>query len=430
MLKTIDIFIGLSLVMLLVSMIVTVITQAFTNIVNSRGTKLMEGIAGLLTQLHPGINQQIAEEISTKVLSHPLVSDGKLAAVIHREELTKLLLELGSGDLQDKQKLSADAQSALEDALIANGICAGPKANVQAQIREKLANIRSLALHLELTHPELANAARARVAFLQQANSQFLAKINLWFDQTMDRVSERFTTHTRYVTFVAGLLVALVLQLDTAALVSRLSTDPDLRNSLVAIAQKQDEEAKQKAAAAQKNAAGQRATDQSATNQTATNQTATNQTATSQTTPAPGNPAGPPASQTGQDTKQNATAAVTNNAASVITLSDADRDNLKDLMVNNVVGIPQGWGDWVRRWHKDNWFMKSVGILLTAFLLSLGAPFWYGALQNLLRLRSLLATKDDQQRQDRQAPSASTPQLGAPDGVVLTDERGDLAVVA
>ena len=363
MLKTIDIFIGLSLVMLLVSMIVTVITQAFTNIVNSRGTKLMEGIAGLLTQLHPGITQQIAEEISTKVLSHPLVSDGKLAAVIHREELTKLLLELGAGDLPDKQKLSAGAQSALEDALIANGICDGPKANVQAQIREKLANIRSLALHLELTHPELANAARARVAFLQQANSQFLAKINLWFDQTMDRVSERFTTHTRYVTFGAGLLVALVLQLDTAALVSRLSTDADLRKSLVEIAQNQPAGAK------------------------------------------------PPTD-------------------AVIQLNDADRDNLKDLMVNNVVGIPQGWGDWVGRWHKDNWFMKSVGIFLTAFLLSLGAPFWYGALQNLLRLRSLLATKDDQQRQDRQAPSASTPQLGAPDGVVLTDERGDLAVVA
>jgi hypothetical protein len=31
-------------------------------------------------------------------------------------------------------------------------------------------------------------------------------------------------------------------------------------------------------------------------------------------------------------------------------------------------------------------------------LLSLGAPFWYSRLQDLLRMRSTLAQKDDQQR--------------------------------
>src|SRR5215471_18390621 len=301
MLKTIDIFIGLSLVMLLVSMIVTVITQVVTNVLNSRGKHLMKGVADILSQLHPDFTQQIAEEISTKVLTHPLVSDGKLAGVIHREELTKLLLELGTGDMPDKQKLSAEAEAALQKALVANGICKdGSPEEIQAQVREKLANIRSLALHLELTHPELANAARARVAFLQQANSQFLAKINLWFDQTMDRVSERFTAHARYVTFGAGLAVALVLQLDTAALVSRLSTDPELRKELVAIAQQQE-------------ASGTAAT--------------------------PG---------------------------TVIRLSDVDRNNLKDVMVNNLVGMPQSWSDWVGRWHSDNWLLKLVGIVLTA----------------------------------------------------------------
>jgi hypothetical protein len=365
MLKTIDIFIGLSLVMLLVSMIVTVITQVVTNVLNSRGTYLMKGVSNILSQLHPDFTKEVAEEISTKILTHPLVSDGKIAGVIHREELTKLLLELGTGDLPSKQKLSAAAEAALQKALVANGICKeGTPEQIQAQVRERLANIRSLALHLELTHPELANAARARVAFLQQANSQFLAKINLWFDQTMDRTSERFTAHARYVTFFAGLAVALAMQLDTAALVSRLSTDPELRKELVAIAQQQG---------------------------------------------ASGTPAA---------------------SGTVVHLSDVDRNNLKDVMVNNLVGMPQSWSDWVGRWHSDNWLLKLVGIVLTALLLSLGAPFWYSTLQNLLRLRSMIASKDDQQRQDRQAPNPAAPQAGAQDGVVLTDERGDLAVVA
>ena len=45
-------------------------------------------------------------------------------------------------------------------------------------------------------------------------------------------------------------------------------------------------------------------------------------------------------------------------------------------------------------------------MLTTALLLSLGAPFWYGALQNLLKLRSVLAQKDDVERQDRQTTSS------------------------
>ena len=372
MLKTVDIFIGLSLVMLLVSMIVTVLTQAITAVLNSRGKFLMHGVADMLGQLHPEMKREIAEEIARTALTHPLVSgvNGKLGGVIHREELTKLLLELGSAE--GPQKLSNEAQTVLQKALVANGICKdGTPDQIRQQVSEKLENIRSLALQLELSHPELANAARARVAFLQQANSQFLAKINLWFDQTMDRTSERFTTHARYVTFFAGLAVALVLQLDTAALVSRLSTDADLRKSLVDIAQKQVA-------------------------------------------------AGPPSSNTPADSA----------TKPVIQLSDIDKQNLKDVMVNNIVGIPQSFSDWTERWHWDNCVMKSLGILLTALLLSLGAPFWYGALQNLLRLRSLLADKDDQQRQDRQAPNPVAAQAGAPDGVVITDERGDLAVVA
>src|SRR5581483_1285671 len=123
MLKTIDIFIGLSLVMLLVSMIVTVITQAVTSLLNSRGKHLLTGVADMLEQVHPGITRKIAEEIADKALTHPLVSsvNGRLANVIHREELTKLLLEMASED--GPQKLSQEARQALQTAMAENGVC-------------------------------------------------------------------------------------------------------------------------------------------------------------------------------------------------------------------------------------------------------------------------------------------------------------------
>ncbi len=351
MLKTIDVLIGLSVIMLLMSMIVTVITQFITTVLNSRGKHLQQGVADILQQVAPTMKRQIAERISQAVLSHPLISDssGRLGSVIHREELTKLLLELASND--GPQELDKDLKAALQTALVNTGVCrAGAPAEVDEQIKSIIKNVGSLALQLELSHPELTNNERARIAFLKEANSAFLAKINLWFDQTIDRVADRFTLHTRYVTFTAALLLALVIQLDTAALVSRLASDDALRNSLVAQAQK---------------------------------------------VPQPG----------GQK----------------LQLTDTEIQNIHDLMTNNLVGVPTSWSDWINRWSVDNSAMKTVGILLSAVLLSLGAPFWYAALQNLIRLRSLIAVKDDQQRRERQLsiPTATATAAAA----VASDQR-------
>jgi hypothetical protein len=377
MLKTIDILIGLSVVMLLVSMIVTVITQVITTILNQRGKHLMRGISDLLSQIDPDMPPEIADEIAKGVLSHPLVrnADGRLGDIIHREELTKLLLELGAGD--GPQTLTPEALAGPQKALVKNGVCKPEDApNIKAKISETLKNVRSFALQLELSHPELTNAARARIAMLQQADNQLLAKINLWFDQTMDRVAAPFTGATRYVTFAAGLVIALLLQLDTAALVSRLSADQSLRESLV----KQAVELEK---------------------------------------------ASPPAPGTGAPAPMKVT-----------DLSQGDKQAIRDLMLNNIVGVPQGFEDWKNRWTADNWAMKSIGILLTALLLSLGAPFWYNALQNLIRLRSVFASKDDQQRDQRQlspptATAASVITAADPEtGYVMTDERGDLTAVA
>lgn len=345
MLKTVDVLIGLSVVMLLMSMILTVMTQAVTTLLSSRGKHLLQGIADILQQVDATMKREIAERIARAVLSHPLIADGtgRLGSVIHREELTKLLLELASSD--GPQKLDQDLKDALQIALVNTGICQrGTSAEIDEQIKGIIRNVGSLALQLELSHPELTNNERARIAILKEANSAFLAKINLWFDQTIDRVSDRFTLHARYVTFAGGLLLALIIQLDTAALVSRLASDDALRASLVAKAEKAQKPDGQK-----------------------------------------------------------------------LQLTDAEIQNAHDLMTNNLVGVPTSWSDWRNRWSGDNAVMKIIGILLSAVLLSLGAPFWYATLQNLIRLRSLVASKDDQQRRERQLslPAAAATAVAA-----------------
>ncbi len=124
---------------------------------------------------------------------------------------------------------------------------------------------------------------------------------------------------------------------------------------------------------------------------------------------------------------------VPNNLNPNLKLSETELQNVRDLMTNNLVGVPLSLSDWLHRWSADNAPMKIAGILLSAVLLSLGAPFWYNALQNLLRLRSLVAVKDDQQRQERQlaiptATAISVAAAASDDRSVAMDERGDLGV--
>ena len=308
MLKSIDVLIGLSVVMLVASMAVTVMIGFVTYILNTRGRNLKQGISDLLCLINPEFTKQAAGKIAEAVLTHPLIRDGekRMGTVVHRDELTKLLMELAAG--VGPTKLDPDTQASLLKTLQDHGI---------ADPAETLSHIRTASLKLEKSSPELSNMARSNLAILNEAETHFVAKINTWFDQTMDRVSQRFTLNTRTITFICGLLLAIALQLDSIAIVNRISMDDALRNSLV-------DQAKTQA----------------------------------------------------------------NNAA-----------GLYEFLSNDgMITIPQYPGDFA----KFTDLRHLTGILFTTLLLSLGAPFWYGALQQLLQLRSKVAQEDDDQRKSRQ----------------------------
>jgi len=331
-LKTLDILLGLSVVMLMVSLIVTVLTEAIANLLQMRGKHLLEGVIGLLKQVDRNVPDHVVKAIATTILTHPLIRSkgSRFGTVIHREELTKLVLELAADE--GPERLTPPILAELRAMLQRNGI---------ADPNKTLENVRTVALRLELAHPELSNNLRYSTAFLHEANSRFLAKINGWFDQTIDRVSDRFTRATRIVTFCGSLLVALLLQLDTAQLVNRLSEDSNLRGDLVKQAITVD--------------------------------------------------------------RENLAPSPERSRSLVPALSDPDRKRLRALVQDDIIDFPTSIREWAGRWTLDNFLMKLLGITLTATLLSLGAPFWYSALKNLIRLRSLIAQKDDEQRETRQS---------------------------
>jgi hypothetical protein len=359
MLKSLDVLIGLVVVILALSMAVTVVTQSITAILNSRGRHLKRGLEDLLQQLDPALTATISEAIATKVLTHPLVSgsstpiagEGAMAwlrkmvggprygNVIHREEFTKLLMALAGGE--GSVRLDDTAREVLMQALGRNGV-ADPAAT--------LATVRRFALDLERTSPALANTARQNLAFLH-APSDLVAKINSWFDQTMDRTSQRFTASTRAITFAGAFLVAFGLQVDTPSLANRLAMDDTLRDAFVKEAQVMN---------------------------------------ASQAASAPEDPAAP--------------------------AQKIEADYRAFLADNGILRLPSHRGYWTGYRSLSAVF----GMLVTALLLSLGAPFWYGMLARLLQLRSALAFKEDKQRSERQATTASAALQGGAPGPAVT----------
>jgi hypothetical protein len=353
MLKTLDILIGATTVLLIFSMAVTVITQAFTTLLQKRGKNLLAGLAGLLQQL--GIpTRDAAEKIAEAVLKHPTIAtiEGKLATVIHRHEFTKLLMDIGSG--QPLVSLDPAALKDLQSMLVANGI---------SNPAQTLSGIRNMALLIETTNPEIPSSVREELAILQESASDFVAKINSWFDQTIDRVSQAFTKHAHYVTVAAAFIVVLVAQLDIVGVVDRLSIDEQFRNAVVT----------------------------------------------------------------------NAAQAVNSSASQAATSTNSynidPRSYYNLLSSAGLITLPTN-SQWVEQ-IKDP--RKYPGMVLAMLLISLGAPFWYNILKDLLGLRSTLAQKDDQQRAQRQLSLPRTNQDSgtapmAPPTVpsFLRGEQGDL----
>ena len=439
MLKTLDILIGVATIMLLFSMAVTIITQAVATFREYRGKRLLEGLASLLHQIDPQLEKAVATKIANAVLTHPLVAgpNGKLGEVIHREEFTMLLMSFATDD--GPTKLEATAKQKLVEVLEKNGI---------ADPAETLRNVRAAALQIEAANPELANDVRYSMAVLREAKSQYVAKIHGWFDQTIDRVGARFTLNARIITFVAALIVAVTVQLDTFALVNRLSMDDQFRDAVRQPAQQLLDALPSPTptpAPSADNAVAPAASPAAAASPTA----AASPAASPATSPAasPTKSASPAARSTPSGTPssgspasaENTGAATTPSAANTTTpsgkanskqsVSEIQQRYYDLLSQAGLVTLPGK--DWGTRFELG----KVPGILLSTLLLSLGAPFWYTRLQDLLRLRSALAQKDEAQRVTRQTTqtpgtdegSTAPPAVAA--AVVVTGERGDLNAV-
>ena len=350
-----DTLIAFVTIMLGLSMVITILNQIIAGLLGHRAAYLKDGIVDVLVTLDPALKDQ-AKTIADNVLTHALSSDSifahaswapgrwKMASAIQPKELAKLLETVSTGkgyETKIKAILSAINPSLAMDA-------------------QRLATLAGAVA------PGATTAADQWFSRLAEKSDQFVGKLEAEFDSAMDRIRQRFTLQMRIWSVVFALLIALMLHLDAASLYARLSVEPSLRASVSGVSETL---VKNYLDLQSSGGAGQAA-------KTPPEQAA--KTPPGQTAPAPA--ATHPSPQE-----------VTANTRKLA----SDFNEVKQALASTDLQIFHVRKDWYAPSTFDG-IQEFFRILLTAGLLSLGAPFWYNALKSLMSLRSAVAQKQSE----------------------------------
>jgi hypothetical protein len=221
-----DVGIGIVLVYLLLSIVVTSAKEGVATLFHHRGKFLSGGIEKLLNATAPapvhwlkwpfsgpawGSNTGLAQSFFQHPLIRPFWTDEKKPPYIYPETFSKVLLELlRTGNAPPVALAPQDTASPLRE--IQNGL---DRPEIKA-IRQPLIS--------------LFNAAQINAT----SDARKLEKqIETWFNHTMDQVSAAYKRHTQVLCFLIALFFICLLNIDTIDICRQLSKEPAMRAALV-----------------------------------------------------------------------------------------------------------------------------------------------------------------------------------------------------
>ncbi len=194
--------------------------------------------------------------------------------------------------------------------------------------------------------PADSELKRVLLLFLQDADddsNKFRTNVETWFDNAMTRASGWYKRKTQIITLILALFLTGITNADTIQIVKKLSIDPTLR---AAVASQAQEFARQQGIV----------------------------TRQPEKTSEPGAPSSAGESSV-LKTVQPGTAT-----------PDDPQETLKKNLENlRQTGIPFGWQTMPK---EEEWGNKIIGMLLTVFAVSMGAPFWFDVLNKIVKIRS------------------------------------------
>lgn len=376
-LDQLDTVLAFSVVMLLLSLVITTGVQITVAVLGTRGRNLRWGLIRLIERA--GLQKAEATTIAEKVLAHPSVGGDfgstwwRRAKAIGSEELVRVLKDLAAADDTDAA-LKASLAELLE-----------PTAGLEPD------QARAVRAQFQRLFPDEAAKVDAALDLVDAKASELSATVDAWFDSVMNRTTDRFIAHTRIVTVGLSLGLAVVLQVDSLAILRQLSTDAELRASLVAVA---DQTIADADAMLSETSIAAAAVDAIADSLPGGD---TLQLPASLVTRDEGRRwisarfAGVPRLDQRIVEYEESFDSITR--VRLPELGARVVDLRSQVEESRLVVIPATWEAWAERAKSTH--RHVPGLLLTVILLSLGAPFWFNALRSLAALRPVLAGRVD-----------------------------------
>lgn len=472
-LQHLDTVIALAVVMLGVSLLITVLTQFISSVLGSRGTNLRWAVTALIRTVHPQFEKQ-ATDIANKVLMHQIISDSslpaffgkipmlrrwRLASAIRVEELIGIMEKL-SDTTAPAAGIAPSSEQAMTQIVQAARLSLGPEIQaVSDQVSKVVDKIKTPAANPAPVPG--AGAITIQVDKLLEkipSLAESILKsddIKSWFNSAMDRAAQRFALHMRLWTVIFAVVIAFALHLDTFRFLAQLSSDSELRASLVAGSDAMQKAAAQIIATGSKGITSERTAAKGGQPSLTKHVPDVYAFAMKKVIDKNSEEASRPvANETGlaKKTRENLAARlkalplpkafrsrddavewlktnmkgddrvdnlVSDYHVTVDSLLTTEEDKLLDR-ATNVRGIletakfqliPDPYHKWdlapwwpaeIQSWHDSSlWRWTNLhfwGVFFSAALLSLGAPFWFNALKTLSSLRPILASKQDKEQ--------------------------------
>ncbi len=249
---------------------------------------------------------------------------------------------------------------------------------------------------------KLAGALRALIADAGDDMEKVKANVQEWFDGSMDRVAGWYKRRAQFVLIIIGVCVAVGINADTLTVVQTLSNDAAVRSAVVAAAEvyarenPRDVSGDAGGGGANTGGAGSGASSASGQGSEVTTKMQQEVKSTVEQLSVLGLPIGWRYFEPTQDRCGNI----------------ADPDGRRQCLIDQRV-----WPQWSARtgaqWFDDWWNQLAshlLGWLLTAFAISLGAPFWFDLLNKVMVIRSTVKPHEKSQEEgseDRQRATAS-----------------------
>ncbi len=450
MLDSLDTVIAFVTIMLVVSMLITIAVQMLAAALNLRGINLAKGLVNTFNTILPGFEDR-AQGFADCILSGRLLSDtaarrtGRRATAVRPQEVFDAMMRIATGRRAAPAELRENARLILRGLGVSDAVLNAASAQVAAAtgIQQQLTGTvqqmtdaaTTAIAQLPADQQTQARAAIAAIsnrlnayeaaatrdaAALTQAVESAYKKFHYWFDVSQERAQQWFASHTRWFTIIFAVIFAFWLQLDTVEIFRLVSSNRAVRDALVAqsgIVAKQAE----KLLSDSQNVLQQALT--------SWRNGLTDDNARKAVSGEVVSPTESRGSLREKIQKKLAAAGISGVddllAALDSAIDKAVQDSLKTSgqqfsevkvdLEKSGFGLfpPTGKGRWGKTWG-DHVGGHIWGMIFSAALLSLGAPFWYNALKNLSSLRSKVAENIATEEKGDKAPPGAAPRAPAP----------------